>query len=133
MRRDDLIRTYPQPRFSVATRTTNSSISFLVAGRPGLRRALPSYLFAISFRCRPSRWILLCRGLARAKKSRATWSLPAGHVNITKPMVDGMPSSDVRGMDSFQSTGSAGGGPADRECRLRRRRNYPARAGGSEG
>ncbi|MDQ1471081.1 MAG: hypothetical protein QOJ99_2561 [Bryobacterales bacterium] len=38
------IRRYPQPRFPLAIRTTSASGSFPVAGRPGLRRALPSYL-----------------------------------------------------------------------------------------
>ena len=37
-------------RFSAAVRTTRASIFFAVA-RPGLRRALPSYLAAMSSRC----------------------------------------------------------------------------------
>jgi hypothetical protein len=38
-------------RFSVAMRTTNFSISSRVRGRPGPRCLLPSYLWAINFRC----------------------------------------------------------------------------------
>jgi hypothetical protein len=45
------IRRYPQSRFSSAMRTTKDSISPAVHGRPGARWAVPSYFWAIHFRC----------------------------------------------------------------------------------
>jgi hypothetical protein len=41
----------PQLRFSSAIRTSRFEISLEVGGRPGVRNALPSYFFAINFRC----------------------------------------------------------------------------------
>jgi hypothetical protein len=48
------IRVWPQSRFSVAVRTINARISAGIGGRPGPRRALPSYWCAINRRCQAS-------------------------------------------------------------------------------
>src|SRR5215469_12765043 len=49
------IRRQPQSRFSCAMRTTRASISSAVRGRPGERWAVPSYFWAISFRCQANK------------------------------------------------------------------------------
>ncbi len=49
------IRRYPQSRFSSASWTTRVSRAAAVLGRPGPRCAVPSYFWAISFRCQANK------------------------------------------------------------------------------